>query len=93
MLGILEIRQKDVNTQHILNSPRTREFLSSEFNFVWCVVVVNSYQQMKKWNRISKNWCGREDFNFPGFYLQRKAPSSITVIGYLKIKQQYLIAI
>ena len=34
----------------------------SKSKFVWCVVVINSYQWVKKWNHISKIWRRYEDF-------------------------------
>lgn len=45
------------------------------------VALVDSYQLMEKRNHIEKNWCGSEDFSFPDFHPQCKAPSSLPTIG------------
>lgn len=76
LLDIYVLRPDYGNTQYFLFPPRTLKGRSSEFMSMWRAMVVNSYQQTRERNHISKNWCGDGDCNPPGFRPQRKAPSS-----------------
>lgn len=57
----------------VVSSPWTPIFLLSKSKVVRLVVVVQSYQEVKKCNHISEYCCGYEDFNVLAYHPQSRA--------------------